>query len=349
MSCQLNVGSQIVRIAPASMAGGTKRIVVDVGPAPESQTNPVACTAAGGGTTTAQPDTKAFFSLRMLDYAGKPRRTGGDPIMLAVGRGDAVDRTVATTIADNGNGTYSCSYTLPRQAAGAVWILSVRLFGQHVAGSPFSVDVGTRATIKCDDFVSVRMHHPLIVNDSVDDSASSDDEAFYDRAFGMVTSVEGDMCTLVWFYSHYDEHTKFFPPAIKTKMGKRLRARISRVYASAHEDDVDLAACMVVPDVADVYADKIFNNADGTWFGNWQTVADVRKSRAEVERVMHANHVSHPTAVDHVVAARFGIFSAVDTLTASVGVVATELMKPNKFPTYACIGRAAATLKLTWA
>ena len=102
MSCNFNVGGQLVCIAPTLTAVGNKRIVIDVASVPESHTDPAACTTAGGGITTAQPGTKAFFSLRMLDYAGKPRRTGGDPIVLAVGRGDAIDHTVAITITDNG-------------------------------------------------------------------------------------------------------------------------------------------------------------------------------------------------------------------------------------------------------
>eukprot|EP00729_Bicosta_minor_P032813 gene32813-biopygen18546 len=55
-----------------------------------------------------------------------------------------------TTVVDNGDGTYSCSYTPPEGAAevgGGKWRLKVLLNGKPIVGSPFAVEVRPSADI----------------------------------------------------------------------------------------------------------------------------------------------------------------------------------------------------------
>eukprot|EP00729_Bicosta_minor_P001786 gene1786-biopygen19752 len=55
-----------------------------------------------------------------------------------------------TTVADNSDGTYSCSYTPPDGAdavGGGKWGLEVLLNGKHIVGSPFAIEVRPRANM----------------------------------------------------------------------------------------------------------------------------------------------------------------------------------------------------------
>lgn len=68
--------------------------------------------------------------------------------------GSATSRLVPanpyTTVGDNGDGTYNCSYTLPEGAdevGGGKWQLGVLLNGRHIGGSPFAIEVRPSATI----------------------------------------------------------------------------------------------------------------------------------------------------------------------------------------------------------
>eukprot|EP00729_Bicosta_minor_P017349 gene17349-biopygen16219 len=55
-----------------------------------------------------------------------------------------------TTVVDNSDGTYSCSYTPPDGAdvvGGGKWRLEVLLNGKHIVGSPFAIEVRPRANM----------------------------------------------------------------------------------------------------------------------------------------------------------------------------------------------------------
>eukprot|EP00729_Bicosta_minor_P010909 gene10909-biopygen2342 len=61
-----------------------------------------------------------------------------------------VPAETSTTVVDNGDGTYSCSYTPPEGAAGVgggKWQLEVLLNGKHIVGSPFAIEVRPSANI----------------------------------------------------------------------------------------------------------------------------------------------------------------------------------------------------------
>eukprot|EP00729_Bicosta_minor_P006286 gene6286-biopygen22853 len=75
--------------------------------------------------------------------ASKQRKTGA--INLA-----AVPAETTTSVVDNGDGTYSCSYTPPEGAdavGGGKWRLEVLLNGKQIVGSPFAVEVRPRANM----------------------------------------------------------------------------------------------------------------------------------------------------------------------------------------------------------
>eukprot|EP00729_Bicosta_minor_P016349 gene16349-biopygen14295 len=75
--------------------------------------------------------------------ASKQRKTGA--INAA-----AVPAETTTSVVDNGDGTYSCSYTLPDGAdavGGGKWRLEVLLNGKPIVGSPFAVEVRPRADL----------------------------------------------------------------------------------------------------------------------------------------------------------------------------------------------------------
>eukprot|EP00729_Bicosta_minor_P001623 gene1623-biopygen8932 len=77
------------------------------------------------------------------DRASKKSKTGAATSGL-------VPAEIGTTVVDNGNGTYSCSYTPPDGAAevgGGKWQLEVLLNGKPIVGSPFVVEVRPSADI----------------------------------------------------------------------------------------------------------------------------------------------------------------------------------------------------------
>eukprot|EP00729_Bicosta_minor_P010042 gene10042-biopygen17958 len=97
--------------------------------------------------------------------AAKPasgkRKRGGGSSSSGKGRASKQSKTGAattgqvpaetdTTVVDNGDGTYSCSYTPPAGAAevgGGKWRLEVLLNGKPIVGSPFAVEVRPSADI----------------------------------------------------------------------------------------------------------------------------------------------------------------------------------------------------------
>eukprot|EP00729_Bicosta_minor_P005573 gene5573-biopygen18819 len=90
--------------------------------------------------------------------SGKRKRNGGG----SSGKGRATKKSKTgaaaspapaandTTVVDNSDGTYSCSYTPPEGAdavGGGKWGLEVLLNGKHIVGSPFAIEVRPSADI----------------------------------------------------------------------------------------------------------------------------------------------------------------------------------------------------------
>eukprot|EP00729_Bicosta_minor_P018595 gene18595-biopygen29334 len=132
-------------------------------------TDPAASTAAGEGLAVAKVGENAGFVVTAVEFmSGNVRTTGGDNVKVllvavegdgggdgggggggaAAGGGEQV--CVGGIAVDNGDGTYSCSYT-PPEGAGAVdggkWRLEVLLNSKHIVGSPFAVEVRPSADI----------------------------------------------------------------------------------------------------------------------------------------------------------------------------------------------------------
>lgn len=137
--------------------------------------NPAACTADGKGTAAASRGVAAEFVVTAVDFDGQQKTAGGDGIALVVtfqgtgGKGDggegggaagsgegggATDGSteVVTSAADQKDGTYSCSYTVPKGSPEGEYHLGVLIFGQHIQGSPFAVQVSGHACVHTSAF-----------------------------------------------------------------------------------------------------------------------------------------------------------------------------------------------------
>eukprot|EP00729_Bicosta_minor_P004234 gene4234-biopygen17831 len=77
--------------------------------------------------------------------ASKKSRTGAAASSATGGKG-GVFEAISGAAVDNGDGTYSCSYTLPDGAEEKEWALEVLMNGEHVVGSPFALNVEAALT-----------------------------------------------------------------------------------------------------------------------------------------------------------------------------------------------------------
>eukprot|EP00937_MAST-01D_sp_MAST-1D-sp2_P001927 g1927.t1 len=118
------------------------------------------CTADGMGLKHAMAGEEATFTVHAVDHRGEARTDGGDVVeaeLVCGGGGDADGgggaeekdggdeedealRPLAAAVTDNGDGTYSCSFT-PRAAHKGTARLYVRMLGAPIDGSPFTVVV----------------------------------------------------------------------------------------------------------------------------------------------------------------------------------------------------------------
>eukprot|EP00729_Bicosta_minor_P032618 gene32618-biopygen4690 len=77
--------------------------------------------------------------------ASKKSKTGAAASSATGGNG-GVFEAISGAAVDNGDGTYSCSYTLPDGADEQEWVLEALLNGEHVVGSPFAINVEATVT-----------------------------------------------------------------------------------------------------------------------------------------------------------------------------------------------------------
>eukprot|EP00729_Bicosta_minor_P010282 gene10282-biopygen324 len=77
--------------------------------------------------------------------ASKKSKTGAAASSATGGNGGVFEAILGAAV-DNGDGTYSCSYTLPDGAEEQEWALEVLLNGEHVVGSPFALNVEAAVT-----------------------------------------------------------------------------------------------------------------------------------------------------------------------------------------------------------
>lgn len=97
--------------------------------------SPIHCEATGKGITSAYPNRSATFTIIAKSANGAQKNSGGETFQVVV---KEVKTEVA--IADNGDGTYTASYTLPMGVPGVVFI-GVKTRGKHIHNSPFKVRV----------------------------------------------------------------------------------------------------------------------------------------------------------------------------------------------------------------
>lgn len=123
---------------------------VDVVP---SRTVPEKCTCDGACLKDGLPaDQNSIFTLVARDQFGNQKQTGGDIFELGV-MGPATLRGLQ----DNGDGTYTCSVDAQNplnqsQITSASLMITVTLFGKHVAGSPFRPTILPPANASRDTF-----------------------------------------------------------------------------------------------------------------------------------------------------------------------------------------------------
>lgn len=108
---------------------------VDVVP---SRTVPEKCTCEGGCLVNGLPaDQTSSFTLYARDQFGNQKQSGGDIFELGV-----MGPAALKGLDDNGDGTYTCSVDAQNplkqsQITSASLMITVTLYGKHVAGSPF--------------------------------------------------------------------------------------------------------------------------------------------------------------------------------------------------------------------
>ncbi|KAF7654887.1 hypothetical protein LDENG_00063760 [Lucifuga dentata] len=109
------------------------------------------CTVEGEGERERNYYLSGGFALVLRDSAGDQVSQGGDHILVSIVHKEKKNCTVEAVVVDNGNGTFSVSYT-PEEAG----VYSV---AQHVKGSPFTLNVKRRirrhgGTFHCCSFCS---------------------------------------------------------------------------------------------------------------------------------------------------------------------------------------------------
>eukprot|EP00729_Bicosta_minor_P004365 gene4365-biopygen30810 len=114
-----------VRVAPKDKGGGGGGAAAAAAPAKGGKRK----RGSGGGAAS----------------ASKKSKTGAAPSSATGGNG-GVFEAISGAAVDNGDGTYSCSYTLPDGAEEKEWKLEALLNGEHVVGSPFSLNVEAAVT-----------------------------------------------------------------------------------------------------------------------------------------------------------------------------------------------------------
>ncbi|XP_068602408.1 E3 ubiquitin-protein ligase TRIM45 [Brachionichthys hirsutus] len=114
------------------------------------------CTVEGEGLQEAREGQQAHFTLVCRDSAGEQVTGGGEHISVSVIHQERKSCTVETSVVDNGDGSYSVSYTPQEPGAYSVWAC---VKAQHVKGSPFLLSVRRKlrrhaGTFHCCSFCS---------------------------------------------------------------------------------------------------------------------------------------------------------------------------------------------------
>ena len=98
-------------------------------------------TACGSGLERAKRGEEQSFTINTFDTQGLPRTVGGDAFAVELKGGSG--EKIRVNIRDEQNGSYVATYAIPSGAKRVNYILSVRLRGAHIQGSPFTVHIAS--------------------------------------------------------------------------------------------------------------------------------------------------------------------------------------------------------------
>lgn len=97
--------------------------------------------AHGPGLLVGNPREQAIFIIKAYDAQNCPRALGDD-VFVAELKNELGEKIASADVLDRGDGTYWANFTVPEFATiGAEYMLTVRLRGAHIRGSPFTVTV----------------------------------------------------------------------------------------------------------------------------------------------------------------------------------------------------------------
>jgi len=103
---------------------------------------PDRCEATGDGVQRATPGTPAGFEVLLRDRCGSAVRLPGARLHVSLSGADGAPLGHTADVAfDEGSGSYRGQYTIAEAERQPEARLSVKIFGRHVAGSPFGVGV----------------------------------------------------------------------------------------------------------------------------------------------------------------------------------------------------------------
>ncbi|KAJ8407425.1 hypothetical protein AAFF_G00279990 [Aldrovandia affinis] len=92
----------------------------------------------GTGLQRGREGQRGEFTLVCRDSSGEPMGKGGEAVMVSIVHKEKKDCVVEATVADNGDGSYSVSYTPAQPGPYSIWVC---VKAQHVKGSPFVLAV----------------------------------------------------------------------------------------------------------------------------------------------------------------------------------------------------------------
>ena len=121
-----------------------KEAIQSAGDISDRSTSAANTTATGEGITTGYTGRKATFTIISRDSQNRQRNQGGDVYEVKLIHRGSELRNVSVKLEDQKDGTYLAEYNRPFGLSilrCGYYTLSVCLRGEHIQGSPFSVQV----------------------------------------------------------------------------------------------------------------------------------------------------------------------------------------------------------------
>ncbi|KAJ8247192.1 hypothetical protein GJAV_G00259800 [Gymnothorax javanicus] len=99
---------------------------------------PSKCIIQGEGLQRGQEGQKGKFTLLCRDASGEQTGRGGEAVLVSIVHKDRKDCAIEASVVDNGDGSYTVSYTPTEAGQYSVWVC---VKAQHIKGSPFVLEV----------------------------------------------------------------------------------------------------------------------------------------------------------------------------------------------------------------